>query len=464
VRQSLAAALLCLALSPASAPARELWRSGEVSLELSGSVRELAVATRGTDAGDFEQAAGASPAVAIDCARAETFPDCPAFDTVGERRVLTSLTRLRTRLDLRLSPHWSAVAVYDHELLAGNLDTLEAELGESLASQSFLGAEGVLESSRHARWSHLLYRGFVAFESSHFELTLGRQRIPWGVGRLWNPIDRFNAIPPLALEGDQSPGVDAVSLRWLPSGFTSVEAVFAPADGSARRAYALRLHGVARDVDYSLVAGVFERALTLGFDLAGNLGDAAARLEVVYSDPEGEVWPVGAARREELPHFWQVVGSVDHLFDIGTGVYVLLEHLYNGNALGFGHGRAGVLLPLFEATDAAPPIALPPDVPLPPGPYVTSTSSYRFGGSRVISGARHQTGVQLGYDLTPEIRGELLLIFDWSGTSASFLPTFRYAPLDWLELTLGAQLFAGPRRSQYGDAQPLGFLLAEAFF
>jgi hypothetical protein len=463
VRHILATALLCPLLGAAPAPARDLWRSGEASLELSGSVRELAIATRGTDADDFEEATRANPAVAVDCARAETFPDCPAFDEVGERRVLTSLTRLRTQLDLRLSPHWSAVAVYDHELRAGTLDTFEAELSDSLASESFLGAEGVLERSDHVRWSHLLYRGFVLFESPHFEFTLGRQRIPWGVGRLWNPIDRFNAIPPLAVEGDQSPGVDAVSARWLPSGFTSVEAVFAPGGDWERRAYAMRLHGVARDVDYSLVAGVFERALTLGFDLAGNLGDAAARLEVVYSDPEGEVRPVGSGRREELPHFWQVVASIDNLFDLGTGVYVLVEHLYNGNALGFGHGRAGVLLPLFEETDAVP-TTLPPGFPTPPGPYVTSTTSYRFGGSRVISGARHQTGVQVGYDITPEIRGELLVLYDWNGTSAGFLPTLRYDPLDWVELTLGAQLFAGPRRSQYGDAQPLGFLLAEAFF
>jgi hypothetical protein len=174
VRHILATALLCPLLGAAPVPARELWRSGETSLELSGSVRELAIATRGTDAGDFEDAARANPAVAVYCARAETFPDCPAFEEVGEQRVLTSLTRLRTRLDLRLSPHWSAVAVYDHELRAGTLDTFEADLSESLASESFLGAEGVLERSDHVRWSHLLYRGFVLFESPHFEFTLGR--------------------------------------------------------------------------------------------------------------------------------------------------------------------------------------------------------------------------------------------------------------------------------------------------
>jgi hypothetical protein len=39
-----------------------------------------------------------------------------------------------------------------------------------------------------------------------------------------------------------------------------------------------------------------------------------------------------------------------------------------------------------------------------------------------------------------------------------------YSPLGWLELTLGVQVFAGPRHSEYGSLDPLGFLLAEAFF
>jgi hypothetical protein len=35
----------------------------------------------------------------------------------------------------------------------------------------------------------------------------------------------------------------------------------------------------------------------------------------------------------------------------------------------------------------------------------------------------------LGYDFTPEIRGELLAIYDWNGTSASFFPMVRYDAL-----------------------------------
>ncbi len=442
MRQAVGAALLGAALA-APAGARELRSSGEASREFSGSFRQIAAFSRGTDEDDFAaNLPGCTPAV--------NFPNCPAFGVVNDTDIQTSFSRLRTRLDLTLTPQLSAVLVYDHEARAGDLDTFEARLGRSLATERWLDLGWSIKDDESFEWEHLFYRGYLFFESEQVELTLGRQRIPWGVGRLWNPVDRFNAIGPLAIEPDQSQGVDAVNLRWLFSGFTFLEVVYAAADDSDDQSYAARLHGVYRDVDYSLVAGVFEKAVALGFDLEGNLGGAAARTEVVWTHSDRSVRPVGAGRSSDLDDFWQALFSIDYLFELGSGLYVLAEHLYNGNDLGFGRGQAGVLLPFFEETDTPP--------------FVTVTSNARFGGSRVITNSSNLTGFQLGYDLTPELRTDVLSIYDWDGESASFFPTLRYDAFDWLEITLGAQLFVGPRRSQYGDAETLGYLLAEVFF
>ena len=180
---------------------------------------------------------------------------------MNDSDIQTSFSRLRTRLDLTLTPHLSAVLVYDHEARAGDLDTFEAGLGRSLDTEQWLDMDWTIKDDTSFEWEHLFYRGYLFFESEKVEVTLGRQRIPWGVGRLWNPIDRFNAIGPLAIEPDQNQGVDAVNLRWLFSGFTSLEAVYAAADDSDDQSYAARLHGMYRDVDYSVVAGVFEKAV-----------------------------------------------------------------------------------------------------------------------------------------------------------------------------------------------------------
>lgn len=459
-RRAAAAALGALLLAAAPGGAGEVWRRGDLALELSGSVREIADLTRGTDGGDFAEIAAASGAV---CLLADLFANCPAFGIRGELDVWQSLTRARVRADVGLPAGFSALLVYDLELLAGELDTLSADLGFG-RGDTFLGLEDVIYDGEHTELRQEAYRAYVAWEGERFEATVGRQRIPWGVGRLWSPIDRFNEIPPLSIEGDQFPGVDAVEARWIVSGFTYLQAVYAPGLSQEDVAYALRLHGVARDVDYSLVAGSFDRATTLGFDLATNVGDSALRVEAVWADPSEDVWDVGDAAPGELDAFWQVVVSWDRSFDVGTGLYVLVEHLYNGNDLGFGEGRAGNLLPLFQATRRAPPGLAPAEAAALGGPFVEPLSQARLGGSRVVTLARNQTGLQLGYDLTASLRLDAVFLWDWEGDSGAFFPSLAFTGWNSAELTVGVQVFAGGRFSQYGEQDPLLFVIAEWFF
>jgi hypothetical protein len=459
------AVILAIVVLSRAAWGRVLWKEGEASLEVSGSLREIPVITHGTSAVDFTDAIAAS-LPASTCVSAALFPNCPAFLTVGQLGVWQSLTRLRTQFNLRLTPQLSATVVYDNELVVGTLRTLEQDLTQDLSPSPFVSLDQTIVSfnfggaADEGVWRHLLYRAYLKYEDEHAEVTVGSQRIPWGVGRLWSPMDRFNFIPPLAIQPDQTPGVEALDAKWLFSGFTYLEGVLAPQDYFPDSSYALRLHGVFRDTDYSAVAGVFRDAPAGGVDMARNLGDTAIRLEAIYAKPQRSVWPIGAPGPGELHGFWQVVASADRNFDIGNGLYVLGEYFYNGNPLGFGSGLAGPLLPFFEATNQPPPNVPPGAV----GPFVTTTSPDRLGGSQVISLGRHETGVELGYDIFPALHSELVTLYDWDGTSVGVVPSLRYDPYPFLEITIGAQLFAGRRRSEYGSAEDVGFLLADLFF
>ena len=436
-------ALATLALGLGSAPgvhATELWSSegeGEWRLDFSGSLRELLIVSQGTDLDDFSAAASGCAPV--------SFPDCPAFLLVGDRTVVQSLARLRMRLDVQAGEAVTGVVVYDHEAVLGHLNTLENALGAEFASDSLLRAEGIIASGRHAAWRHLLYRGYLTAEVGSVRASVGRQRIAWGEGRLWNPIDRLNAIGPLAIQPDQVPGVDAIDLRWHWSGFDYLQAIYAPARDSDDARYVGRIHGVLLDTDLSVLGGWIEGAPTAGIDGSRNLGEAAVRFEVVWIDPRRDVVRFDEPGPAPPDDFWQVVVSLDTNLDIGAGLYLLAEHLYNGGALGFGSGAAGPLLPLFQ----------PPGVP---------ASRDRFGTSQVVSGAAHQTGAQIGYDLTPELRGSFLTLLDWSGGSAVLFPSLVWSGSVSFELALGVQVGVGPRRSEYGDRGALGYLQLEWFF
>ena len=230
-----------------------------------------------------------------------------------------------------------------------------------------------------------------------------------------------------------------------------MQAVAAPGDRTRDGRYALRLHGMLRDTDFSLLAGSFERALAIGGDLSGNLGGAAWRVEAIWTDPTRDVWFIDELAPREPRRFWQAVFSVDGTLDLGPGIYLLAEHLYDGNALGFGRGRAGIWLPLFGATgDPLAPVA-------PHGPE-------RHAGSRVISLAKHTSGLQIGADVTAALRADLLVLYDWNGASAAFAQVVSYGGWNALELRFGAQLFAGRGHSQFGSQQALAFAVIEWFF
>ncbi len=446
-----------------SSSARDLWRRGDDALRLTGSVRQIVTTTQGTDREDFEQAAASDPA----CLLASTFPDCAAFDVVGDEGVTQSLTRLRLRLDAFVGESFSARLDWDNELRFGNLDTLFSGLRPA---DTFFGWEeeihafGFSRGTGHRQWVTRIYRGFVRWEPEPFEVTVGRQRIAWGVGRIWNPTDRLSFVPPLAIESDQAPGADAIDLRYRLSGMSYVQAVYAAGTSSDEARYALRYQGVVRDVDVSVMAGVFDRARVVGFDLAANLLDAAIRLEAAYTDPRRDVWPIGAPEPRELDDFFQVVVSADTNLPVGTGLYALVEHLYNGNALGFGAGEAGPLLPFFESTDVPPQGLDPSTAAALGGPFVTTASTAIFGSSLVVSGSEHVTALQFSYDLSAALRGDLLTLYDWDGDSAAFFVQLAFNGWDAVELAVGVQAFAGKDRSEYGGRDPLVFVQGEWFF
>lgn len=453
----------CLAVlfcSVLSAHGREVWSEGGAHLDVGGQLRLIGLVGRGTSATEFFAPFVAPPDFGQSCGTPNpnvypgsdfnyaAFINCPAWSAVNQERTGIGFARLRLEVDARANENWSAFIAFDNQIEAGQFDSFSQTLSNGLSTSTLVDASGEVIGD-HYVYRYDLYRGYLRFESRHFEAVVGRQRIPWGVGRLWNPIDRFNAIAPLQIQA-QSPGVDAVNFKFLFTDWMQVETVFAPGSNSNDHDYGARLQGYIGSLDFGLMGGVFDGAPTAGLDLAANIWEAAGRAEIVYTHPQRDIWPMDADAAYPLPDFWQVVVSLDYNFDLGNGLYALVEYLYNGNALGFGAGRAGPLLEFFRRNESFP--------------YFEPISLDRFGGSRVITRSYHLTGAQAGYDITPEVRLNFTVLYDWDGQSAVFYPALSYSPLPWLEVNLAVQGTAGQRQSEYGDSPTTGFLLADIFF
>jgi hypothetical protein len=87
------------------------------------------------------------------------------------------------------------------------------------------------------------------------------------------------------------------------------------------------------------------------------------------------------------------VGSLDYTFDIGAGLYVLVEHFYNGNT--FSRDA------LRNTLEALPPLTPEQGLSLLTQPGVLPQS-------QLVTVSHNQTGLELGYDLTPPAAPDLL--------------------------------------------------------
>jgi hypothetical protein len=353
------------------------------------------------------------------------------------RKQDSGLLLVRTRLNAQAAfrERLFAQVVYDAELRTGSgLRSLQFEVANEIGTRTWFDADRVFSSSPDASLRHALYRAWVRYEGDRFDLTVGRQRIALGRGRLWNPTDLFNPIFPLAIEGDQRIGQDAVVGRLRLGRSLRLMGIWSPQDDPDLHKAAGRLELHRTEIDAAIMAGRFQQDWVFGGDFATSLRGASVRGEATFTD------------LERGGRIWQVVGSADYNLSIGTGIYVLVEHLYNENLI---KPTQPTLVPGLSR-DALVKFLAQSQVPL---------------LDRITTIARNQTGFQVGYDLTPILRGDLLVIYDWNGPSSAIVPMLRYLWRDEVEIALGAQLFIGrDARTEYGDRSPLILLQVDRYF
>jgi hypothetical protein len=215
--------------------------------------------------------------------RAGGNPDSPP----GQRYTL-DLNRLRLELKGKLSEGVALDLQYDNELLLGNyLRTGQFAAPKDPRPDQYWNLDRNYGEGGSWYGRHRLYRGNVTLSSGDTDLRLGRQRIAWGTGRFWSPVDLLNPLNPIALEREERPGVDAVLAEHKLGPLSRISAVYAPRQESGESSAALNWHSNAAGVDYSLIAGRFRRERVIGGDVATQLGGAGMRAELTHNERDG---------------------------------------------------------------------------------------------------------------------------------------------------------------------------------
>ncbi|MBI1977224.1 MAG: hypothetical protein HYS55_00565 [Candidatus Omnitrophica bacterium] len=340
--------------------------------------------------------------------------DSPSAIAKQNSNAFTSLERFRlqTRTVLKLTEkeRFTLKVDYDHQPYFGTfVGTGDFRIAKRQTEErQFLDLSQTLVEQDNVFYEHRLYRASIAYESEAFDLEIGRQQIPWGVGHFFTPTDLFNPFNPTQIELEERDGVDAVNFTLKkPAGFKT-QWVYTP---GGKQLHPQRFLGrISHDVkgyEVGVLGGRIKRDHAVGFDLQGNLMDSAVRGEFLYREAELE------------KDFVKFTVNADYNFP--HNIYGLLEYHFNGQ------GRR-------------------------------DQDDYQV--DRLIRGEIQELGKNflaglLGYDLTSLIRLEYRTIWNMDDTSLFQRPEIQYEVTSNILITLAAQLYLGANDDEYGQAKNL---------
>jgi hypothetical protein len=334
----------------------------------------------------------------------------------GQRYTL-DLNRLRLELKGELAERIALDLQYDNEVLLGNYRrTGQFAIEKDRRPDQYWDLDGNYAEAGSWYGRQRLYRANVTLSSGDTDLRLGRQRIAWGTGRFWSPLDLLNPINPIALEREERLGVDAALAEHKLGPLSRISAVYAPRHESGESSAALSWHGNVEGIDYSLIGGRFRRERVAGADVATQWGGIGLRAELTHN------------RRETGPDYQRAVLAADYAFP--NTLTLSGELYYNG---------AG-------AADRA---------------------AYDFASlfaGRIQNVGRRYFGGYLGYELTPLVKWTNYLVVNLADRSRFFSPGLSLSLQANLDLTLGVQLFSGSAGSEYSRLEDVYYAQLQGFF
>jgi opacity protein-like surface antigen len=326
------------------------------------------------------------------------------------------LNRLRLELRGRPVDSFGFEVQYDNEALLGSyLDTEQFAQLKAARPATYWDLEGDYVDQQSLFMRHRLHRGFVSLNTAVADAYLGRQRIAWGSGHMWNPTDLFNPYNPAQLEREERTGVDAVLVEKTFSALSRLSLAYAP-QRNAPASRALRYRTNFANTDLALMAGEFRDSRVIGFEFAGRIGDAGVYGEAAYTRPAA----AGA--------FTRAVLGAEYAF--ANTLTLGAEYYWNG-----------------EGT--------------------TQRSRYDF--ARLFAGeiqnvAKRYIGARLRYDLTPLLRSDNFLILNLDDSSRFFAPSLVYSLASNWDVAVGVQWFSGAADSEYERFHNVYYAYLQRFF
>ena len=129
-------------------------------------------------------------------------------------------------------------------------------------------------------------RGWVKWSNDQWDVTIGRQRINWGLNAFWNSNDLFNTFNLVDFDYEERPGSDAIRVQRFFKDYSSFEIAIAPSQFDSTWVGAGMYRFNKWTYDFQVLAGWWNEDVALGVGWAGNLKTAGFKGEATYFHPQ----------------------------------------------------------------------------------------------------------------------------------------------------------------------------------
>jgi hypothetical protein len=243
-----------------------------------------------------------------------------------------------------------------------------------------------------------------------FEMTVGRQRINWGINLVWTPNDIFNSFNYFDFDYVERPGCDAVLMEYFTGMASSVQYAF-KMDSQDRITSALMYRFNRWNYDFQFLGGVMTDDAVIGAGWSGDIKGAGFNGEASYF--------------RDLDNFSDttgvLVGSIGVNYTLKKGLFMHASYLFN-SAGTTGPAGWGVPFTLFLDINA-----------------------------KNFTLARHSIFGQLSYPITPLIKADVSSIFNPNDKSGFVGPSLDISLTDNVSFFVIGQIFWGDHMAEYGD-------------
>ena len=168
----------------------------------------------------------------------------------------------------------------------------------------------------------MIDRFLINYTNENWDITLGRQRINWGINLVWNPNDIFNTYNFLDFDYEERPGSDALRVQYYIGDFSKIEVAAKKGNTSDAVIIAAMCKFNTQSYDVQLLTGIYQKDWVIGVGWAGNLKNTGFKGEVSCFVPYETYF--------ESATVLSASGSVDYAFK--NGLYLNGSLLYSSNA------------------------------------------------------------------------------------------------------------------------------------